>query len=384
LSVSGKIRVLELIDDATVGGGPNHVLLLASHLDRNVFDVTIACAGEGFLVEEARRMGIRVLPIGMSNRLSVRTLKHITQLLRDSEYDVLHTHGGTAGFWGRLGAVIAGKPPVRIHTYHGIHYLSGHHHTVKAWGQKLLERILLRFTDHTICVCESDFRKGLEAGLVTESKGAVIPCGIETQRFQRFDQRGRLRAELGVDDSSIVFGNIGRLHAQKGQRHLLEAFSVVREAYPHASLWIVGEGDLREELEGLARDLDIRSSVRFLGARADIPELLSAFDVFVLSSLWEGQPLSVLEAMAAGKPIIATDVNGIRDLLVDGENALLVPAGSAGQLAAAMKRMIEERNLAPRLAAAARGALLGMFSVATMASRIGDLYRKDTSMRKSA
>lgn len=376
LSLLKKIRVLELIDDASIGGGPIHVLLLASYLDHDVFDVTIACESRGFLVDEARKRGIRVLPIEMDNRLRVRTLKSVMQMLRVSEFDILHTHGGTAGFWGRIGSVLVGKPPVRIHTYHGMHYLNEHARHLRAWGQTLLERFLLRQTHSAICVCESDYRKGLDAGIVTEKNGVIIHYGIEMQKFQQHTQRNGLRAEFGANESTVVFGNIGRLHTQKGQRYLLEAFRTVREEYPDTVVWIVGGGELRDKLEGLARDLGIDSSVRFFGARTDIPELLSVVDVFVLPSLWEGQPLSILEAMAAGKPIIASHVDGIRDILVDGVNALLVPAGSSEQLAMAMTRVIQNRELAPRLSMAAREAFSEKFAAETMAARVGNLYQK--------
>ncbi len=376
LSLSKKIRVLELIDDASVGGGPIHVLLLASCLDRRAFDVTIACESRGYLVDEAVKRGIRALPIEMGNRLRARTLKSVVRLLGDFEFDILHTHGGTAGFWGRVGSALAGKPLVRIHTYHGMHYLNEYTQPFTAWGKTLLERSLLKWTHRAICVCESDYRKGLDAGIVTEEKGVVIPCGIPLSKYQQHAQRDRLRAEFGVDDSTIVFGHVGRLHAQKGQRYLLDAFRTVTAEHPHAALWIIGEGELRGELMGFARDLGVESAATFLGARTDIPEILSAVDVFVLPSLWEGQPLSVLEAMAAGKPIIASRVDGIREILVDGVNALLVPAANAEQLAEAMMRVIQNRELATRLSTAARETLPETFSAETMAIRIGDLYQK--------
>src|SRR5574337_444662 len=122
-----KIRVLEMIDDASIGGGQVHVLILSKYLDRGEFDVSVACKGQGFLVDEARKLGIDVISVSMDNHISLKTFCEVTQIFRRSDFDILHTHGGTAGFWGRIGAFVTRKPIVRIHSYHGMHYLSKNH-----------------------------------------------------------------------------------------------------------------------------------------------------------------------------------------------------------------------------------------------------------------
>jgi glycosyltransferase involved in cell wall biosynthesis len=374
-----KIRVLEMIDDASVGGGQVHVLMLAKYLDRGKFEVVIACKGQGFLVDEAGKLGINTLSVSMANRFSLKTFREVTQIFRRSNFDVLHTHGGTAGFWGRIGAFIVGKPTIRIHSYHGIHYLSKNF-TFPS-HLRMIDKLLLSLTDKVICVCPSDYQKGSAAGIVSKKKGIIIQNGIEIEKFHNTEQRKALRSQYRLDESAVVFGTVGRLHVQKGQRYLLEAFQAVKSKHLHAQLWVVGEGELKCELEKFAQDLGIYDSVHFLGARTDIPELLSAIDIFVLPSLWEGQPISIMEAGASGKPVIATNIDGVADFLIDEKNALLVPVKDPNALAAAMMRLIKDVELRTRLSASIKSTVSEGFAVETMVKRIGDLYQDAYSMR---
>ncbi len=374
-----KIRVLEMIDDANIGGGQVHVLMLAKYLDRGKFEVSIACNGQGFLVDEASKLGIDIMSVSMENRITLKTFCEVTRIFRRGNFDILHTHGGTAGFWGRIGAFAARKPIVRIHTYHGMHYLSKNY--AFPWRLQVADQFLLYLTDKVICVCLSDYRKGLEAGIVNKKKGVVIQNGIEIEKFQNFNRRKSFRTKYGLDESTILFGNVGRLHVQKGQRYLLEAFQAVKSKYPNVHVWIIGEGELLHELIKLAHDLGIQGSVQFLGARTDIPEILSAIDIFVLPSLWEGQPISIMEAGAAGKPVIATNVDGIADILTDGKNALLVPGKDSNALATAMMRMIEDSEFRNHLSVSVKATVSDGFTVEKMAKKIGDLYQETYALR---
>ncbi|MCF6155442.1 MAG: glycosyltransferase family 1 protein [Candidatus Brocadia sp.] len=374
-----KIHILEMIDDASIGGGQVHVLMLAKYLDREKFEVSIACNGRGFLVDEAGKLGISTISVSMDNRISLKTFRDVAQMFRRSNIDILHTHGGTAGFWGRIGAFLSVRSIVRIHSYHGMHYLSKNHAFPR--HLRVIDQLLLRLTDRVICVCPSDYQKGLEAGIVNKKKGVIIHNGIEIERFQNLSHRKALRTQYGLDGSAILFGNVGRLHVQKGQRYLLEAFQAVKSRQPHARLWIIGEGELKYELEKFAQDLGIYNSVHFFGARTDVHVLLSAIDVFVLSSLWEGQPISILEAGAAGKTVIATNIDGVADILVDGKNALLVPVKDPNALAAAMTKLVNDAGLRTRLSSSMKATVSESFTAENMAKKIGDLYQETYSKR---
>ncbi len=370
---SRRIRVLEMIDEASLGGGQMHVLLLAKHLNKNEFDVTIATEPSGFLVEKAKEIAISTLPITISNSLRWETLLAVRRLLHQNNFDILHTHGGTAGFWGRVAGVLNGSPRVRIHTYHGLHYLSEAHSAPNTFH--LADRFALPFTTKVVCVCQSDLRKGLAANVVTEGKGVVIYNGIETDRFGSNGKRHELRSALGAKEDDIVVGNIGRLHNQKGQSVLLDAFRIVVEHHPDAHLWLIGEGELRDELEKLARELDIEGQVSLLGARTDIPELLSAMDIFVLSSLWEGQPIVLLEAMVSGKPVVATNVDGIPEIIENGKSGLLVEPANVDVLASAIERLIVNSELRKQIAINGKNRITEEFTAQRMAERVAELYR---------
>jgi glycosyltransferase involved in cell wall biosynthesis len=367
-----KLRVLEMIDDASIGGGQIHVLMLAKYLDKDRFDISIACEGEGFLVDEARAIGVNVIPVSMDNTLKFRTLSDVRSLLKRGHFDIIHTHGGTPGFWGRLGSMLISPRPCCVHTYHGIHYLSKSSLSSRLYC--FVDRWFLRSTDVVVTVCRSDFDQGLRAGVVSKENGVVIVNGIEVDRFNDESQRKTMRNELGITDSTIVFVNVGRLHVQKGHKILLGAFSEVYRVHPNSRLWLIGDGELRKDLEQIVTDLKIDHAVTFFGSRRDVPQLLAAADVFVLSSLWEGQPITVIEAMVIGKPIIATSVDGIIEMLIHEDNALLVPPRSISSLSTAMMRLINEPSLRKRLSSSARVTAMGHFTAQRMADQIGELY----------
>ena len=309
----------------------------------------------------------------------MKTFRKVSRIFRKSDFDILHTHGGTAGFWGRISSFFTGKPIGRIHSYHGMHYLSKNYTFPRRL--RMMDQLLLSLTDKVICVCLSDYRKGLESGIVSKKKGVIIHNGIEKEKFHDVSRRAALRTSYGLDESVILFGNVGRLHVQKGQHYLLKAFQAVKSKYPNVHVWIIGEGELLCELIKLAHDLGIHDSVQFLGARTDIPEILSAMDIFVLPSLWEGQPIAIMEAGAAGKPVIATNIDGIADILIDGKNALLVPVKDSNALAAAMMRMVEDSGLRNHLSVSVKATVSDSFTVEKMAKKIGDLYQEIYSMR---
>ena len=370
--MSRRIRVLEMIDEASLGGGQMHVLLLAKHLDKSEFDVTIATEQNGFLVEEAMKIGIQTVAVSMSNDFSLRTVLRAKRLFEGNNYDILHTHGGTAGFWGRAAALLHRSPRIRIHTYHGLHYL-GDGSNVRRF--QFADRLMLLFTTKIVCVCKSDASKAVAAKVTTEKKTVVINNGIEVGRFGFREKRESIRSALGVGDGDFVYGNVGRLHKQKGQETLLRAFKEVALRRPKVHLWLVGEGEILGELQSLAKQLEITSQVRFLGARTNVAELLSAIDAFVLPSLWEGQPIALLEAMASETPVIASNVDGIPEIVENRESGLLVTVRNVDSLAAAMNELVAKPGLCKSLARRGRERIVDEFTAQRMALGMADLYK---------
>lgn len=388
-----KLRVLLAIDDASLGGGQMHVLLLAKYLSRDNFDVEIATESKGWLVDEIKKLDIVVHQIAISNNLMWQSFDRIHQLLKSQKFDILHTHGGTAGFWIRLVAAGLKKRPTIIHTYHGLHYLNISQTSIKVIKQKFkraifkqIDRFLLIYTDRIICVCRSDYDKAIAVKVAVTAQTSIIYNGIEIDKFAspQADKAAHNKLQdsarqiFGIDPTEFVFGNVGRLHEQKGHKFLLQAFARVTN---RARLAIVGDGELRNELVILADELKIRDRVSFLGARSDIHEFLTAIDVFVMPSLWEGQPIALLEALASGKPCIASDVDGIPEIITDGVNGYLVEPRDIDKLASMMNATIEDPDLLERFSNSDVSAISPKFLAHNMAMAIAGIYLAEESLK---
>jgi glycosyltransferase involved in cell wall biosynthesis len=373
-----KLRVLLTIDEASLGGGQMHVLLLAKYLREANFEVEIATEASGWLVDEARNLDLIVHQIAISNKFTRQSFQHIHQLLKHGQFDVLHTHGGTAGFWIRAVAAGLKRRPKIVHTYHGLHYLNVLEGSGQAIPQKIkrvifkqIDRFLLSYTNRIICVCKSDYDKAIVAGVANINRTSIVYNGIEVEKFSNPLDRVIARKLFQLDPTEFVFGNVGRLHEQKGHKFLLQAFAIINNP---AQLMIVGDGRLREELTTLAAKLEISDRVLFLGARDDIQEFLSAIDIFIMPSLWEGQPIALLEALAIGKPCIASAVDGIPEIIADGTNGYLVNPKDVESLARAMDLAIENPELLWKLSSRKISGIAPKFLARNMALEIGNIY----------
>jgi len=371
-----KIKVLEMIDSPFLGGGQINLLSLVSSLDKSKFEVLV-CSGEGgALVEALKDKGITHIPISITKKFSRNTVAEIVDILSKHRIEVLHTHGGVAGFYGRWAARKCGIP-VLVHTLHGIHYLH-YRNIVLKFIYVYLEKWFSRFTDTVIYVCDSDKHLGKKYGLVPESKSIVIRNGVDFLTFEKssekLTEKFDWQEELGIDFSQPIVGSIARLHRQKGIPYLLESAKQLSQEIPGIQFLIVGGGPWKDRLTRLKSRLGLESTVHFLGERKDVPQLLSLFNVVVLSSLWEGLPYSLLEAGALGKPVVATDVNGVKEIITDGKTGILVPAKSPEKLAEALRKVIEGKELAHRLGAALKEDIQERFSLARMVSDVQNLY----------
>lgn len=364
-----------MIDQSFLGGGQINVLSLVRSLDREMFEVSVCSRGDGPLVEALRELRVPHFPIAFSKHIRKGIVKDIVSLLNSQHFDILHTHGGVAGLFGRWSARRCGRPPRVIHTLHGIHYLHYRNFFLK-YLYIYLERFFSRSTDAVIFVSDADRERGWRYKLASEDKMIVIKNGIDFESFdsKTFMERGR--DKTGFDLSGPVVGTVARLHRQKGLLYLFRAVKNVRESVPDVAVWIVGDGALRSSLQGLRRKLDLEETVVMWGERKDAIPLLSRFDVFVLPSLWEGLPYSLLEAAALAKPVIATDIDGVREIVKQGETGLLVPAKDPGRLAQGVIRLLKEREYADSLGQNLRDAAQKEFTLSRMLQKTQALYLK--------
>jgi glycosyltransferase involved in cell wall biosynthesis len=373
-----KIKVLEMIDRPFLGGGQINLLSLARFLDRGTFEISVCSRGEGPLVDALGEAGIPHFPIAFSKHVQKKIVKDIVSLLNSHHFDILHTHGGVAGLFGRWSARRCDRPPRVVHTLHGIHYLHYRNFFLK-YVYVYLERFFSRFSDAVIFVSDADRERGRRFNLVPEDKMVLIKNGIDFEAFESGTSLKEGRDELVFGSSCPVVGTVARLHRQKGLPYLFHAAKKIQESIPEAAVWIVGGGSLLPKLQRLGKKLDLIETVHLLGERKDVAQLLSRFDIFVLPSLWEGLPYSLLEAAALAKPVVATDIDGVREIVKHGETGLLVPAKDSERLAQAVVRLLQEREYAATLGRNLKDAIQREFSLSQMLQKTQDLYRKLTA-----
>ena len=366
------MRIALLLTSLDVGGAERQVLWLARHLALRGHTVRLFVLlprGPGSLLGETEPTEFQVTFMGIRKRpWSVLTgLARAASEIRSFRPDVLHSHNFHGNLAGRLLGQVCQVPVVS--TIHNV-YEGG-------WQRMLAYRFTDAWSRRTIAVSEAVHERYLQMRVVDARKAGVISNGIEVAELVPDAERhSRLRAEMGATERDFVWIAVGRLTPAKDYPNLLRAFVQAAGAHLGIRLWIVGYGQPAyvDEMRKLAGELGIGKSVSWLGARRDIAALLDAADGFVLASSWEGMPLAVGEAMAMAKPVIATDVGGVSELL--GETGWLVPAKNPGALAEAISRMMtlsgEERQ---KIGQAARARILERFSMEAKVREWEEVYR---------
>jgi glycosyltransferase involved in cell wall biosynthesis len=368
-----SIRVLHLITSLERGGAENHLLALLTHADRSAFEFEVAVLrGEGELVDIFRQAAFPVHVLQARNRLDPFALQRLTALLRRGQFDILHSHLFRADIFaslaiGRLGE----RAPLLISTRHNddrffLNPFVGLVHYAVSSRQDLI----IAISDHIA-------RFTVSRGVRDPSRVRRVYHGIEPPVTQSLERDGQqIRQDLGIASDAFVVGNVGRLAPQKGQRHLVAAMPMLLDRVPNAHAVIAGAGDLEGYLRDLSLDVGAGDRVHVLGARRDVPALMHAMDVFAMPSIWEGFGLVLLEAMAAGRPIVASRVATIPEVVLDGETGLLVPASDPGALAEAVAQLADDPERARALGEAGRERLREHFSIEKMVGDTELLYRQ--------
>ena len=361
--MNARPRIVLLVTLAETGGAQTYVNELVKGL-AGEYDVIVAAHGPGFLRDSAVAAGADFValrhvrrPVAPRDLLGVVEL---TLLLRRLQPQIVHASSSKAGVLGRVAARLAGVP-VRVFTVHG--WASSAHTGKRARLYRLAERAVRPLTTATICVCESERAAGVAAGACDPRRTFVIYTGI--------DATPRPRARPGEGVPAIV--SVGRFQAPKDAISLVRALAVLGGEHRAA---LVGDGPDRAAAVTEARRLGVEDAVGFEGERHDVPEILASSHIFVLSSRSEALPVSILEAMAAGLPVVATRVGGVPELVVDGETGLLVPAGDTRALAAALQRLVDDPDLRVRLGAAGRARVEEHFRLDSFLEAHRNLYAR--------
>lgn len=346
-----------------VGGTETHILELASRLDRSRFTVTVcALKSGGTMAQELEKRGVRVLSLDGTGKLDARVIVRLFKLLRAEQPDVVQAFL----FWANVAARACGR------ILRAFPVISSYHDEVvsEGWLVRVVDRLTLTWTDRIVC-CSGAVGRSVVSRIGGKIEHCtIIPFGVDIEQFEA--TAAATRRELGLRDNQKVIGTVCRLvEPKKGLRFLLQAMAVLARKYgqPPCQLLIVGDGPSRHELELLREQLDLSSWVVFAGSRRDIPRVLHALDVFVLPSLYEGFGIALLEAMAAGKPVIATAVGGIPEFVLSGETGLLIEPGNVEALADAIDRLLSHPQQARIMGAKGR-------------IRVGESYHISTVVRQ--
>jgi glycosyltransferase involved in cell wall biosynthesis len=374
-------RIAHVItESAPFGGAQRNTLVSVVGLAGRGLQAELVCGPGGRLVEAAREAGV---PVHVVNRL-VRpiapardgaALAALVRLFRRERYDVVHTHSVKAGFLGRLAARLAGVPLV-VHTIHGVPFeIDGR---LRSRVYLAYERLLAPLTHRIVCVGEA-LRQEVEGwGVVPAAKLLTIYSGIDFDAYAPTQDAAALRRQLGLDGAAPIVGSVGRLTACKSQVDLVDAMTLLAARRPAAALVLVGDGELRGDLARRIRERGLQGRVHLLGERDDVPDLLRLFDVYAMSSRWEGVGRALTEAMFVGLPIVATPVYGVKEVIRHEETGLLVPPGDPAALATAVERLVADRALAARLGARARATALALMDGRQMVAALEDLYSQES------
>jgi len=330
-------------------------------------------------IESARSRNVRVISLDdLVRRIDLfkdlKTFLSLWQILRHERPVIVHTHTSKAGFLGRLAAWLAGVPIV-IHTPHG-HVFYGHFGPVGSKYFLALEKFVSKITHRLIALTEQERLDYQNFAVVPPEKLSTIHSGVKLDRYLNRQVDGNRKREfLGFGDNDIVIGFVGWLLPIKGVMHLLKAMEIICSKYPHARLAYVGKGGLEKDLKAETKRLGLTANIKFLGWRDDIEKIMPLFDIFVLPSLNEGMGRVLVEAMAAARPVVASDVGGIPDLVKPGESGILVPPGDAQALAAGIMRLIDQPEVAHKMGQLGRRRSRN-YRLKTMIQKIEDLYEE--------
>src|SRR5262249_30377775 len=370
-----------------MGGPALHVAYLTAGLRERGYDTTLVAGtlarGEDSMAFVAEGLGVDVVSIPELGReisplRDVFATIRLAMLIRRERPQILHTHTAKAGTVGRVAAVLAGRarPPIVAHTFHG-HVLRGYFGPVRSRFFLLLERWLARHTTTLIAVSPQVRDDLVALGVAAPEKFTVVRLGIELDERVGAEANGReeTRRYLGIPPDRFAVGWVGRMTAVKRTDDVLDGFKRLRARGVDATLCLVGDGPDRPGLEQHAHDLGIIRDTLFLGYQEDVGPLYAAFDALVLPSGNEGTPVSVIEALAAGTPVVATRVGGVPDVVRDGEDGFLVEPGESEAFAERLAELARDPALRERLGAAGRARVLPRYAVERLVEDVDRLYR---------
>lgn len=369
------LRLLCMLDELDIGGTEQQILELTRRIDRRHFEPLVCCFRHGRKAREIESLGVPVFRVEKRHKLDITILPRLVRLLRRERIDILQTFLWTANAWGRAAGRLAGVPVI----------VAGERN-VDIWEQsykRVIGRALARMTDRIVGNSEAVRTYLLERGGLAPELVTTIHNGVNFERFDTPIDPMERRRELGIPDDALLAGVVARVEPAKDHETLLRALAHVRDRTGDVHLAVVGDGSLRPGLEKLAHELGIGERVHFTGFRTDAAEWIASFDFSVLSSRKEGLSNTVIESMAAGRPVIATAVGGNPEVIVEGETGFLLPVHAPEAFGEAIAQLVSDRERLRAMGAAGHKRVRELFSVEQMVEKTSELYL-DLAARKAS
>ncbi|MDA8132752.1 MAG: glycosyltransferase family 4 protein [Elusimicrobia bacterium] len=367
-------KAVHIITRLDFGGAQGNTLYTAAHLDRARFEPLIITGRGGILDGEAPPgllLESRYLARSINPWKDAAAFFELRSMLKELRPALVHTHSSKAGILGRLAAASAGVPVI-IHTFHGFGFHPRQNFLVRSL-YVALEKFCARFCDALVFVSRANMETARQAGIGRQAQYRLIRSGVKLSNYPATGRAAR-RAEFGFAADNVVVVSIGNAKPQKNPGAFLAAAARLAAAHPRARFLFVGGGESLDSLRAGARELGLEKTCIFTGWRKDTPELLAAGDIFALTSLWEGLPRSLVEAMRTGLPSVCYLTDGVADILQDGRNGFAVKQGDLDAFCAALSRLISDEDLRGRLAAGAAAADLAEFDIDFMVRSQEELY----------
>ncbi|WP_440871047.1 glycosyltransferase [Thermodesulfovibrio yellowstonii] len=365
------VNILHIISKLPVGGVENQLLMVLRNYNREKFKPFVcSLSDKGEIGKEIESLGIKVFTLNkLGHTFNRAIIRDICKIIKNNEIKIVRTHQYHANFYGRIAAKIS-KVPCIVASIHNVYTRD------KKFHRRFINRLLAKITDKIIAVSEEVKKDILKYDKIPEDKIKVIYNGIDPDIFSNNFDKDTIKKSLGIDLKAPVIGTVGRLTMQKGQIYLLEAIAKIKGRFPYIKVLIVGDGPLMEEFKKYVKSTGISENVIFTGSRRDVPALLSIMDIFVFPSLWEGLPNALIESMAAGKAIIASDLKPIREILNSEGECILVQPKNSMAIAESIELLLKDKNLRDNIGRNVQNKAFSCFNIKTTVKIYGELFEK--------
>ncbi|MCB9059518.1 MAG: glycosyltransferase family 4 protein [Calditrichae bacterium] len=364
---SKKLNLMQITHDMAHGGLQNVILNICRCIDRDKFNISVLCLRNlGAFVPELEKMGVKVILLPQKEKTDYFSFHGVHKIIKKEKPDILHTHNTQPFIDGIIGSFFTSVKTI-VHTDHNRMFPDKRRYMFAEWVVSHFATKVIGVSDYT----SDNLNKYLK---ISRKKISTIVNGIEPEIFEKEIDKTKKLEELGIKNEGPVIGTIGRLVVEKGYHTLIDAMKMVVTQFPKAKLIFVGEGYLKNKLMRQVEEFKLSKNVIFLGSRNDAPELYHVFDLFAMSSISEGLPMVLLEAMAASCPIVSTDVGGIKSIVKNGLNGILVKPNNPEFLSEAIIKILKDSDLKEKYITESKKILNLRFTASVMTNNYEKLY----------